>query len=147
MWSEGFFIDTVMHRVKSKDGIIDEQTGKRFEITEEQIRSGEIPVPVFNKITGAEKNKGKSRKDIDTELAKELDRDNKAAFVPSGLEIIGFDKDTSAPTYKFRRDASGKFDDAELVAEMIQVIEDPICMKLPYIPFTLLLENLEIQFN
>ncbi|MCJ1465542.1 hypothetical protein MMC07_004160 [Pseudocyphellaria aurata] len=126
-WSEEFFINAVMSRVESKDGIIDDQTGKPFKTTEEQIRNGEIPVPIFNKIIGADKNKGKSKEDIDTELAEELDRDSKAAFVPSGLQMIGVDKDTSAPTYKFRRDASGKFDDAELVAEMIQVIEDPIC--------------------
>lgn len=117
-WSENFFKLWLQPFVR------------RNEITQEQLDSGDIPVPVFKEIieSGNGKNKTKEAKDQD------LDHDNKARFLPAGLETIGFDPPSDGaekptPIYKYKRDASGKFDDAQLVAEMVKVIEDPICMQ------------------
>lgn len=121
LWSEGFFKMYLRQYV-----------GKG--ITEEQIESGDIPVPFFKEVIERGNGKGKSKKTKD----EELEEYKQAKFLPAGLETMGFEVDEKGklrldakkrpvPIYKFKRDVNGKFDDAQLVAEMVKVIEDPIC--------------------
>ena len=51
-------------------------------------------------------------------------------FMPEGLGYRTMDKDGKpVGMFPFARDeATGKFDDAQLVKEMVAVMEDPICM-------------------
>lgn len=68
---------------------------------------------------------------IDAQQAPDYAADSEAPSFPFGIEITDFGKNRK-PVYKFRRDPlTGKFDDSQLVAEMVQVIEDPICMLTP----------------
>ncbi len=90
--------------------------------TEEQIRNGELPVPILQKMlaTFNKTPKGGDRK--------------KMKFFPEGLEKLPNKKEESGFTYKFKRGTDGLFDDAQLAAEMCQVIEDPMCMNPRLVP-------------
>ncbi|MCJ1308958.1 hypothetical protein MMC25_002613 [Agyrium rufum] len=98
-WSEGMF-KSLLHKFGNW--------------TDEEILNGDISVPKFKEIIDMMNGKGETKED---QLARERD----AKYLPEGLE-------PAATGYKFKRDAdTGLFNDAELVAEMTQVIEDPIC--------------------
>ncbi|MCJ1476683.1 hypothetical protein MMC13_005351 [Lambiella insularis] len=103
-------------------------------ITEDQIATGEIPVPYLKEVIerGNDKRKTKEEKD------KDLSEYGETKFLPGGLETVDFEVDGKGalktdvrgkpvPVYKFKRNSEGYFDDAQLVAELVQVIEDPIC--------------------
>ena len=111
-WSEEFFKKFLKNAFA--------QIGQ--EITDEQVEDGDISVPIFKAIIDAGNKKGKTKAQKEADLAE----DAKAPYLPAGLEPIGQYAD-GRQKFKFERDASGRFDDAQLVAEMVQVIEDPIC--------------------
>ncbi|TAQ84346.1 hypothetical protein B7494_g7332 [Chlorociboria aeruginascens] len=85
-------------------------------LTAEQIVEGDIDVPTFKEMIERMNGKGATPEQKEASLA-EL---SAKQFFPEGLEQL-------QGGFKFKRDASGKFDDAQLAAEMAQVIEDPIC--------------------
>ena len=104
-WSENMFI-SLLSNLKDENG------EQRF--TDEQIIEGEVPVPVYKALIDQMNGGAETEKET---IAKE----RKLPFLPAGLERRGEN------AYVFERDESGKFDDDQLVAEMCQVIEDPIC--------------------
>ena len=101
---------------------------------DEWVSTGDIPVPFFKNIIDAGNRKGKSKEDKE----KDLEQGKSRKWFPVGLELIHKVAKDGKPVldmngdlindYKFKRDPeTGKFDDAQLVAEMAKVIEDPIC--------------------
>lgn len=84
---------------------------------------GDIDVAIFKAIIDQGNGKHKTKE----QLKNDFEDACKAQSFPAGLEMTNFEAD-GTPIYKFKRDpVTGKFDDAQLVAEMVQVIEDPIC--------------------
>ena len=131
VWSEEFFKNFLKMRIaKMNEGLPEEQ---KLVLTDDQIVEGETPVKVFKDIIDSGNQKGKTK----AEKEEALTSDFKAPCVPAGLEPIGPGK------FKFERDpTTHRFNDAQLVAEMVQVMEDPICK----ISFTVLKLLVVLQF-
>ena len=114
-WTEGFF----KMFFDSMSGV----TGQTF--TNEEVANGDIPVTVLKATLDHLKGKGKT----DEEKKKVLDDLAAKPHFPEGLEISDVKIDNHVPkfSYKFNRGPDGKFDDRQLVEEMLRVMEDPIC--------------------
>lgn len=113
LWSEALFKRWLSGLVKA---------GK---ITEKQIEDGDIPVSLIKSFIDMRQT-SLEVKEKETYAKKAL------KHLPKGLEQMTKEDASGKQTsyFKWKRDPkTGKFDDAQLVAEMTQVIEDPICMR------------------
>ncbi|KXJ96370.1 heme peroxidase [Microdochium bolleyi] len=122
-WTENSFVQALQdHDMVAKDDA--EEANNRRKFTREAIVNGEIPLPAFRRMTEHTKTTSrKSRKDL--------------PHFPAGLDPVGgwSERDPENPhqsldgpnTFRFTRGVDGKFDDAQLAAELIRIMEDPIC--------------------
>lgn len=100
-------------------------------VTDEDILDGEINVSDFKNLIDA----GNAAKLTPEQKKQDFNARNDAPFFPEGMETMDMKfvrMDGQRPVYetvyKFKRDAkTQKFDDQQLVAEMVSVLEDPIC--------------------
>lgn len=100
-------------------------------VTDDDILDGEIDVSKFKDLIDA----GNASKLSPEEKKADFETRNEAPFFPEGMETIDMRFDgMQGPypkythVYKFKRDPiTQKFDDQQLVAEMVSVLEDPIC--------------------
>lgn len=119
LWSEALFKRRLSGLVKA---------GK---ITEKQIEDGDIPVSLIKSFT--------EMKQRSSEV-----KEKALKYLPDGLESMPREGASGESTsyFKWKRDPeTGKFDDAQLVAEMTQVIEDPICMRFSCLRIILFFAN------
>ena len=101
-WSTDLF-ELWMHGEKDEKGPIDRT----------RIESGDVPISVMGRKIKAQNQAyeegGKARED--------------APYFPKGFDYVGAGKEV----YVFKRNADGYFDDAQMVAELVRCMEDPMC--------------------
>lgn len=90
--------------------------------TREQLNDLDVPIDFMRKAIDSQH--GRVQKSEDTEI------EAPPKWSPAGLGTRSIDKKTMAPygEFPFARDpVTGKFNDDQLVAEMVNVLNDPIC--------------------
>ncbi|KAH7039913.1 uncharacterized protein B0I36DRAFT_309597 [Microdochium trichocladiopsis] len=118
-WTEDMFVQLLQDRNMVVETKAEENMKTKF--TKETIVDGEIPFPIFRHMIDGMKNASKVRRD-------------RLAYFPAGLDPVGGwkEKDDQGrrvdgpETFRFKRGKDGKFDDAQLAAELMRVMEDPI---------------------
>jgi hypothetical protein len=107
---------------KIDDKATDDEIAMGEKMTNAMFEKGDIPVPIMmGKIREANKR-------ADSDVKERMSQ----PYFPLGLDRVGgdFSDPIKHPerTFKFRRDpTTGYFDDAQLVAELVRSIEDPMC--------------------
>lgn len=105
------------------DDATDEEIAAGKKMTRAMFEKGDIPVPIMMGMIKA------ANKKADSDLNDRISQ----PYFPLGLDRVGresFDQIQQHPelAFKFRRDPkTGYFDNAQLVAELVRSIEDPIC--------------------
>jgi hypothetical protein len=96
------------------------------DITDDEIVDGDVDVANFKALIDS----GNNARLTPEEKKDDFEARNAQPFFPEGLETVDMKGafPRYANVYKFKRDpTTQKFDDQQLVAEMVRVLEDPIC--------------------
>ncbi|ORY11777.1 heme peroxidase [Clohesyomyces aquaticus] len=106
---------------KVDDKTTQEEVAKGEKMTSAMLMSGDILVPIMmGKIKEANKK-----------ATAELEEKQTQPFFASGFDRVGGDfsdmKNHLERQFAFRRNKDGYFDDAQLVAELVRTMEDPMC--------------------
>ena len=100
---------------------VDAKTGPS--LTKEQLATFDIPIPVM---AAALAKMYALRPTIDNKLFAPAIPPDIPQAIPEGLERVF--QGNGEDSYRFKRDpVTNKFDDIQLVKEMVKVLEDPIC--------------------
>ena len=102
-WSTDLFT-MFLHGQKMPDGT---------PITDDMVKNGEVPARVMGTIL----------RGLNAAYAAKADDRKTAKYFPDGFDRVGGKNGDCV----FTRNADGYFDDAQMVAEMVRVIEDPMC--------------------
>lgn len=125
-WTEDFFHENFRHFVNKDNG-----KGGVF-LTQAQFDNLDIPVELMRMAIEGHPSRPLSPKEKEEAEKTRHELEMAKPFIPEGLGYRKLDNDGKAiGMFPFARDeATGKFDDAQLVKEMVAVMEDPICMAI-----------------
>ncbi|KAI0152699.1 heme peroxidase [Xylariaceae sp. FL1272] len=110
-WSTELFKMWLSMGVKA--GATPEEIQAGTYITPEMLQNEEIPVPFMQKLIAMQNAKA----------ARDTNALRESPYFPPGFDRVGGPKGA----FVFTRNQDGKFDDKQLVAELIRASEDPIC--------------------
>ena len=123
-WTEDFLHENFrrfVNRDDGKGGVV---------LTQAQFDNLDIPVDLMRMAIEGPPSRPLTPKEKEDAEKERHESEMAKPFMPEGLGYRTSDKDGNPiGVFPFARDeATGKFDDAQLVKEMVAVMEDPICM-------------------